>query len=507
MTFKSILFVSDSPETAEPPDFFPDLNFDQVVESIIATKEEYNLAVFFQTPLRDPDSIQYRHAVMRDMEDPAMLERIDAFAQEMILVRRYVGMVAKLDYENHRNGWFLEAVNTYCQAVLCLAESLHGAKVESRGFRAFRAYLAQYVESQVFKSLSNEARKLKSRLSLIRYCVTLKNSTVSVRKYEGEVDYSIEVERTFEKFKQGAVKDYRSSFYDGAGMNHVEAQILDLVARLYPEVFASLANFYVHHQQFFDETLRRFDREVQFYVAYLEHIAKLKRMGLNFCYPEISGADKNIFSEQGFDLALANKQRFENKPVICNDFFLRENERVIVVSGPNQGGKTTFARMFGQLHYLACLGLPVPGIKGRFFLCDQILTHFEKEEDISNLRGKLQDDLVRIHDVLRRATPDSIVIMNEIFSSTTLQDAVFLGKKVMERIVELDLLCVWVTFIDELTSYDEKTVSMVSTIVPDNPAERTFKIVRKPADGLAYAHSIAEKHGLTYGQIMERIRS
>lgn len=512
MTFSSILFekANDNKtitkETIDAPDFFVDLNLDQIIDGITAGKEEYNLKPFFYTPLSNIDAIKYRHEIMRDLENETLFENIKSFAQNMREMRAHLIQADKLYYKYQKERWFLDAVEIYCDAVICLEHDLSCVKLNSRGFLAFREYLVNLTKSDRFTSLMTETKKLKADLASIKYCLLIKGNSIRVRKYEAEPDYSAEVEETFAKFKQGATRDYLVRFFEWPDMNHVEAQILELVARLYPEIFSNLDMYYEKNDDFLDKTIAVFDREIQFYIAYLEYISIFKSAGLKFCYPHVSNTCKEVYDYEGFDLALAYKLINENTLVVCNDFYLKGKERIFVVSGPNQGGKTTFARTFGQLHYLAAIGCPVPGREAQLFLFDRLFTHFEKEEEIKDLRGKLEDDLIRVYSILNQSTPNSIIIMNEIFSSTTLKDAIFLSKKIMEKIIQLDVLCVCVTFINELASLSEKTVSMVSTIVPENPALRTYKIIRKPADGLSYAMSIAEKYRLTYEHLKERIK-
>ncbi len=490
------------------PWFARDLNLDQVVAAVAGNREERDLITgVLSRNLRDASTVRYRQEVFRDLADPALLDEVNRFAGRMAEVRAHLRQVAAMEYRYQREGWFLDAAAIYCEAVRSLAAHLASGQVSSRALLAFGKYLASYVTSARFTALLSDTKDQKDALGQISYCTRIRGDRVEVSRYQDEADYSAAVLKTFERFAQGAARDYRVRYRTWPGMNHVTAQILELVARLFPGEFASLEEYCQQHAGFLDEGIRRAEQELRFYLAYLDYIAPLRTAGLRFCYPEISASSKEVRAVDTFDLALARKLVAEGKPVVTNDFRLEGRERVFVVTGPNQGGKTTFARTFGQLHHLAAVGCPVPGTTARLFLPDRLFTHFAREEDLTKMSGKLEDDLLRIGEILRAATGDSIIILNEAFASTTLHDARFLGTKLITKVMRLGALCVYVTFVDELASLGEQVVSMMSTVVPGSPAERTYKVVRKPADGLAYALALAEKHDLTYQRLHDRLTS
>lgn len=489
------------------PDYFVDLNLDQAVDAIIATRHEYNLAGIFRDLLRDKDDVEYRHEVFRDLEDHNLQQAVTAFAVEMRTMRGSLQQAHKLHYPYQQKRWYIEAVLTYCTAVKALNNALTASVAKSRAIGGqLREYLSIYVSSTQFTARYDEVRTLLDELDAITYNVHIDGDTLTVRHYESEPDYSAEIEATFAKFRQGEVHDHRTKISEYPEMNHIEAKVLDFVALLNPASFQHLDDLHAKSQNFLDATIAEFDREIQFYLAYEEYMAQFSKIDRHFCYPRVSESDKHVLAQNCFDITLGKKLLSMGKSVICNDIELVHGERMIVVSGANQGGKTTFARMFGQMFYLAGMGCPVPGTKADLLLSDQIFTHFERQEDINNLRGKLKDDLVRIHHILKSASPRSVLVMNEIFTSTSLTDGLFLSEKVMQDAIKLDVIGIWVTFIDELASYGDTVLSMISTVNPSQ-GERTFKIVKASATGRSYAMALAHKYDLTPERIRERVQS
>ena len=507
--FRSILFLdADRPLRHDAPDFFHDLNLDQIADAVAGSRREYDLAPFFYTALDDLDAISYRQEVLRDLEDEACVGSMEALSSGMRIMRDHLRMMEESYYVYEKERWFLAAAEAYCAAVIGLADDLRALAPRSRGLRAWREYLASYIASASFTALRLDASRVAAGLSSVRYDLLIRDGRITVLPHGGgtdhTTDYTAAVSSVFAKFRSGAGKK-RAIESGPRHLNHVEAQILDYVARLEAGVFAALDEFFAKHAGYEDDTIVRSEREIQFYLAYLEYIERCRHAGLDFCHARLSATSKEIGGRGMFDLALASVLVKDRATVVRNDFFLRGEERLFVVTGPNHGGKTTFARTFGQLHYLARLGLPVPGSEARLFLYDELFTHFEREEDATTLRGRLQDDLIRMRRILDRATSRSIVIINEMFASTTLRDARFLSERILAEISRLDLIAVCVTFLDELSTFDAKTVSMVSAVDPADPAARSFSFERRPADGLAYALAIAEKYRVTYEWLKRRI--
>ena len=275
-TFESILSEAAKPaasdDGAEAPGFFADLHLDDIVGSITAGREAYGLAPLFYEPLLDVGAITYRHDVFRDLEDDALLASVRAFAQEMQTVQRRLAHATKTMYGFDQERWLLAAAEAFSAAVSKLNMGLRTAQLRSVGLRAFRDYLVAYAASDAYTTLVADTERTKSVIASVSYRLRIHGSKVTVTRFRPEPDYSAEVLATFDKFRQGARRTYNWRFDQGADMNHVEAAILDRVARLYPDAFAALHAYAGTHRAFLDPTIDRFEREVLFYVSWLDFI-------------------------------------------------------------------------------------------------------------------------------------------------------------------------------------------------------------------------------------------
>ncbi len=509
MEFCSILFGTEEEQFRgdgarfRVPEYFVDLNLDQVIKGILKGREEYRLEEFFYTGISDVKTLEYRLQIMRDFEDKGLLEGLKAFSFVMKKVRAYVGFSKTVHKQVQRKKWVLDACYTYCCGVNQLCSDLLRFQPCSKGLALFMTWLLPYQQSQAFQAVFTQSERLVKAFKNLRYLLQIENGKLSVFLDEMDTDYGKELSETFGKLL-GLDFCTEIRMFTDLEMCALEARILEAVKNLNGEPFQELEAFCCGKEDFFHNVIFRFERELQFYLAYLEYMELFLQTGLPFTYPCYTQS-KTLDVVEGYDLALAAKILKDEASPVCNDFYLYGQERIFVCTGPNQGGKTTFARTFGQIAHLASLGLPVPCRKALLYPFDHLFTHFSTNEDLSNNAGRLREELVRLRAMQSKMTDSSLVIMNELFASTTSQDAYQMGKKILEGLLALDCIGLYVTHIYELSSFSEKLVSLVAEVTQQKGLLRTYRMIRKAASAEVYANSIVDRYRLSYQQIKERL--
>lgn len=500
--------LSAGSATLAPDDPAPacvaDLGLDRAIAALRPRRDPAHTLAVAHTPLADVVDVHARQAVFADLTDPDLRAALETFLAALRAVDDDLAEYAGCAHRPQSLRWLLDASSRYAAALRTLVVDLAGcdlrAELLCRAVDALREHLA----SPEFVAWEAEAVRVREALDAVRYSVHLKGLKVAVRHASGEADQRARLAALFAPLLPDEPAGHQVRLNRDPQFTGVEERILDAVVALHPDAFAALEGFAVAYPTVIAPLVDEFARDVAFYLAYLELIAPLERAGLACCLPEfVDGADGWSVTD-AFDLSFALNEVGAGRAVVTNGVTLGAGEQAVVVTGPNQGGKSTFARALGQVHYLAGLGAPVPASTARIVLPDRVATHMSAAEDVTRQRGRLADELVAVREILATATPATFVVLNEPFSSTTLADARGLALDVLERLAARGARSVVVTFIDELASAPA-VVSLVGGIDPVDPARRTFALTRRPADGRAYAFALADRYGLTYEAVSERL--
>ena len=246
--------------------------------------------------------------------------------------------------------------------------------------------------------------------------------------------------------------------------------------------------------------------ELVFYTRWAEYIEKKQKQGWKFCKPQVRKARERAagMEARGFyNLKLMAGEKPEN--VVPNDLVFDPVKRVYVLTGANRGGKTTVTQAVGQLFVLAQSGIPVPAESFRYDPADRVLTHFPADEDKTLDLGRLGEECRRFRELFVSATPDSLLLLNETFSTTSFEEGYFIAADAVRAILGKGTRTIYNTHMHKLAQDLDTVINTggaegkaISLVAETKEGKHSFRVVIAPPEGQSFARDIAEKYGVTY---------
>ena len=529
MGFGSILDLKDPVKGMTRPIFFQDLNIDQIIEKIV--KGDRRLGDFFEYFPLDAECEQYRRLIYRDIKNNGLADSLRAFCDAYRQLRENEEKKKGTRIQLQKPIWHFFGISIYANALKGLRAALAESKLDSSGFRELLMYLNEYLADPKFIKMSEIAEELKTALERLRVTAIYKNGRISVyidekgsAENKAPEDEGTEIEKAsresgyeddedeedqyavYEEFLRYFMTDNEKTFVNPfasvSELTSFEQEIAKIVTKKDPELFKKAEKLYSDYAVYEEKSFSRLADELPFYLSFFEFQTGMEKKGFRFSEPRVN-ENERISANGLYDLALACVNSEKDKPVISNDFYFDENDLFFVLTGPNQGGKTTFARSLGQLVYFTKMGFDVAAEDTNLHYFKDILTHFSVEESVETGRGKLMEELVRLSPMMKNRQTDSFIVINELFTTAANYDAIIMGKNVLSHFINEGCHGIYVTHLRELCDVDKRVVGLSAQL--DENGIQNFKILRKDVKYEACAENQINKYRLSYKQLKERL--
>ena len=547
-----------------PEEAWHDLGLDAVTEKITAQPQEQAMIEQVMRSLTpDPEVTAFRCGVFEELlRHPEIRERMAKLLERVKMFYDY-GVVRRHESDEssiwdlmHR----LEEYHDYILTVEAIRECLSDKDLVSEGLTALRDTVEQIYREQGFAALRKDVEELRLSASEIRSLTVgvnvnerfeavsmglvsvngkpftksglLKNFLASVSSrddiraeadWDGSYSYypantEVGLLESVSQFAETAVILRNplaalslARIPEADGSSNIPRQMDSAASMLTSRIARKLRDTLGQYLNVSVREMADLIPELVFYTRWAEYIEKKQKAGWKFCKPQARThreGPAGMEAEGLYNLKLIATEKPEN--VVPNDLAFDTEKRVYILTGANRGGKTTVTQAVGQLFVLAQSGIPVPAERFSYDPADRVLTHFPADEDKTLDLGRLGEECRRFRELFVRCTPDSLLLLNGTFSTTSFEEGYFIAADAVRAILGRGSRTIYNTHMHKLAQELDTEINpagaegkAVSLVAETKEGKHSFRVVIGPPEGQSFAKDIAEKYGVTYEKLTE----
>jgi MutS domain V len=389
--------------------------------------------------LRDPEAIVYRQRVLSEcLEHPEVVRALYGLAGEALKAERSIWGSLLRDSPRNLLGTSVQKMEVFVDFLRRLRQMAdqHADKFGSPGFTRFFAMLREELDEPYFELIESHLKALKFTRGML----------MSARLTAGNKGTAYTLRQPREQSLLGRVFD-RSGYSftipdrDDNGWRAVSAleeRGVNLVANAAAQAVDHVHSFFV--------MLRV---EIGFYVGCLNLAERLAELREPTAFPDPVATGELALSARGlYDVCL----RLTTSDAVIGNDLDADDKSLVMITGANQGGKSTFLRSVGLAQLMAQAGMFVGADSLRVNVCKGVFTHYKREEDETMESGKLDEELARMSQIADRIGPNCLLLCNESFAATNEREGSEIARQVVSALLEAGVKVLFVTHMFDLAS-------------------------------------------------------